>query len=324
MPVVRRPISILVPRVAIVSIRSIRAIWLGIALSVAACAHAPADASVRAPSDDVQSRLARENAALRRRLQMLEDRVLNLEQAGRGGAPAAASAHNSAYSLPDGRRLPVVKADEPRAPVRVRAKTLQRPPPAEDPDAMYDDMGSDDDVAGFRPPEPAAPTSPPEEVDDMGRSYRLVGSRLVDLTKKNAPTRPDRPDRGRKGAPVVAEYDAAMTVYKTGAFADAERAFESFARSHPGHDYADNALYWKGEAAYDQAHYADALAAFTEVVERYGGGNKAADALLKIGLCYRQLGDEDNARDVLTQLVSAYPGERASDIARAKLAEFGI
>jgi TolA-binding protein len=82
-------------------------------------------------------------------------------------------------------------------------------------------------------------------------------------------------------------------------------------------------LYWKGEAAYDQHHYADALASFTEVVERYGGGNKAPDALLKIGLCYDKLGDLANARDVLTQLVAAYPSERASDIARVRISELG-
>ena len=84
------------------------------------------------------------------------------------------------------------------------------------------------------------------------------------------------------------------------------------------------ALYWKGEAAYDQHHYSDALAAFTEVVERYGGGNKAPDALLKIGLCYQNLGDVENARDVMTQLIGAYPAARASDIARARLAELEV
>ena len=98
---------------------------------------------------------------------------------------------------------------------------------------------------------------------------------------------------------------------------------EAIAREHPRHDYADNALYWKGEAAYDQRNFSGALAAFTAVVERYGGGNKAPDALLKIGLCYHNLGDAANARDVLTELIAAYPGARASDIARVKLAELG-
>ena len=141
------------------------------------------------------------------------------------------------------------------------------------------------------------------------------------LTVKAGPAAPDRPDRSAKGQAIIAEYEAAMAIYKSGHPDRAEAAFAVFAQEHPEHDYADNALYWKGEAAYDQSHFADALAAFTEVVERYGGGNKAPDALLKIGLCYRQLGDIPNARDVLSELVAAYPSERASDIARVKLSE---
>ena len=127
--------------------------------------------------------------------------------------------------------------------------------------------------------------------------------------------------RGRRK--VIARYDDAMARLKSGDPAGAELEFEAIAREHPRHDYADNALYWKGEAAYDQRNFSGALAAFTAVVERYGGGNKAPDALLKIGLCYHNLGDAANARDVLTELIAAYPGARASDIARVKLAELG-
>lgn len=298
---------------------------LAAATTVAGCAHDRAAPTSHAPDeDDDNARLARENATLRRRVQILEDRVLNLEQ--RGGAVSAAAPVSgkttSHYSLPDGRRLPVVRlganapapAPKPAAPAPVASTTshvvagssVASPPAPAQPE-----------------PEAYVPEQPRPDPDGPSKSYRLVGSRLVDLTIQNAPKRPDRPQRGKKGARAVAEYDAAMTVYKTGAFADAEAAFDTFAKSHPRHDYADNALYWKGEAAYDQSHYSDALAAFTAVVEQYGGGNKAPDALLKIGLCYRQLGDADNARDVLTQLISAYPGERASDIARVKLAQFG-
>lgn len=246
--------------------------------------------------------LRRDNAALRRRVQMLEDRVLFLEQG--GAAPGGTRAMTSAageHTLPDGRALPVVRlAPPPRSAGR---SPQPEPEPALDPE--LDPLAGDDE----------APTA------EAARSYRLEGSRLVDLTVKAGPAAPDRPDRSAKGQAIIAQYEAAMAIYKSGQPDRAEAAFAAFAQAHPDHDYADNALYWKGEAAYDQHHWADALAAFTEVVERYGGGNKAPDALLKIGLCYRQLGDIPNARDVLAELVAAYPGERASDIARVKLSE---
>jgi len=258
-------------------------------------------------------KLRRDNAALRRRVQMLEDRVLYLEQ--RGGTASAGPASGEIagrHTLPDGRSLPVVRLSP--LPAAAAPPPRARPPePEHEPNPVFDEPGDDEtfvEEAGIVP-DPVGPSS---------RSYRLEGTRLVELTRRG-PAAPDRPDRGTQGRAIIAEYEAAMAIYKSGQADRAEVAFADFAQLHPRHDYADNALYWKGESAYDQHHYADALAAFTEVVERYGGGNKAPDALLKIGLCYRALGDLPNARDVLSELVAAYPGERASDIARVKLAE---
>ena len=183
----------------------------------------------------------------------------------------------------------------------------------------------------------ALPAYEPSEGAEDGarRKFTLVGTKLVEATKQKRPPRkaskkskPTRKSRANKksrskktAADPAAEYQAARSLYTSGQFIDAEHAFERFARAHPSHEYADNALYWKGEAAYDQRHFSDALAAFTEVIERYGGGNKASDALLKIGLCYGKIGDTANAKDVLEQLVLAYPNARASSIAKKKLAE---
>ena len=167
----------------------------------------------------------------------------------------------------------------------------------------------------------ASAPEPESEASNDGGSYRLVGNELVQMTTPGKPKPADRPIRGKKGRSIKAEYDAAMALLRRGEHDAAAAAFADFIAAHPRSDLADNAMYWKGEAAYDQAHYADALASFTAVVERYAGGNKASDALLKIGLCYAKLGDGDNARDVLNRLIEAYPGASASDVARVKLAE---
>jgi tol-pal system protein YbgF len=277
------------------------------------CAKANLAPSSVPGDEDPVANVRRENAALKRRVQLLEDRLLKLErepgprlrvvERGRKRVPAPAIEQAS----------PTI-ASTSRAPSRPsRSVTLA---PAADAAAPSEAFDTDE---GFDATESAT-----ESDADGGRSYRLVGSRLVELTQTRGPSRPDRPERGGKGGAIVTEYEAAMALYRSADAAQAERAFERFARTYPKHDYADNALYWKGEAAYDQAHFSDALAAFTEVVERYGGGNKAPDALLKIGLCFDKIGDLDNARDVLRQLITAYPGARASDIARVRLAELEI
>lgn len=288
-------------------------------LASVACAHtSPAD-SARSPGDAVQEeilRLRKEQASLRKRVQLLEDRLLQVD----GGAPGAAPV--AGRNLPVTRLAPGPEGPEPVPPEGRRyARTLA---PASDPAMAYPTSASD--AGADLDPDPAddAPSHGYEDSIETTsasptRSFRLTGTDLVEFTKTRGPKRPDRPPRTQKGNAILADYESAMAMYKSGSFAGSEAAFEAFARTHPRHDYADNALYWKGESAYDQEHYADALAAFTEVVERYGGGNKAPDALLKIGLCYGRLGDIANAQDVLTQLIAAYPRASASRIARDKL-----
>lgn len=293
------------------------------------CAHGAKTAPSSAPEevDDGLARASRENAALRRRVDMLEDRVLHMEQAGVTGTGATA-----AMTLPDGRDIPVVRL-QPSAGPSVSARTWQS---ATAPEAVHIDvdagrngrrsktlvaqpasaaLDSGDELGGFTAGAPSTATGA------TASSYRLVGSRLAELSKsERRPVATPRSGAHSKRG-VLARYQAAMATLKEGRADLAEGAFASIAADHPRHDYADNALYWKGESAYDQRHYADALAAFTQVVERYGGGDKAPDALLKIGLCYNNLGDVANGRDVLTELITAYPRARASGVARVKLAE---
>jgi len=330
---------------------SILAGYLSVAV-LSGCAHGEASTSQQPVADvteDPMGRVRRENAALRRRVQMLEDRVLHLEQGAKGQA-GAGQPTAVAQVTPDGRALPVVVLDPgpsaAPAPVAGTWHSATAPQTAH-PDPTRPDPNDRRSRSIGGPPSPAALdpdeqfggyAPPPEEVamepaSEETRQFRLVGSRLAELSKSErkpepevevapAKTKPRRKPRGHKA--IVARYDAAMALLRAGDAGAAEAAFDAFVVDHPRHDYADNALYWKGEAAYDQRHFSDALAAFTQVVERYGGGNKAPDALLKIGLCYHNIGDGANARDVLTELISAYPQAPASGIARLKLAELGL
>jgi tol-pal system protein YbgF len=292
---------------------------------LAGCAHAPQDGPALASVDESEAGLRRDNATLRRRVQMLEDRVLRLERHADGTVAPAASYDGSVggkQKLPDGRELPVIRLGEAeRDPALTRdekprtaaqgPRTLEGLPKTNE----LDDDRLWSDPSGYDVEEQADA--------DPDKRFRLVGQELVRMTEPDRVKPADRKPTGVKGKKLETRYGAAIELYRAAQYAEAEAEFESIANEFPKSDYADNAWYWKGEAAYDQEHFSDALAAFTAVVERYGGGNKAPDALLKIGLCYDKLGDRANARDVLSQLVSAYPGATASDIARARLAELG-
>ena len=97
---------------AVVSIVVPVALALGV---LAGCAHAPQDGPSLASVDDSEAGLRRENATLRRRVQMLEDRVLRLERRADGTVAPAASYDGSdggKQKLPDGRELPVIRLGE--------------------------------------------------------------------------------------------------------------------------------------------------------------------------------------------------------------------
>ena len=291
---------------------------LGLALLGAGCSHASAQKGPATTEPvDATTELRRENASLRRRVQMLEDRVLSVERERLGFADPA--------------RVSAPERDVPA--YEVRPETAGAGPSEPDPE---DDEGAGYTLGELQPREYQDPslwedhsglavTADPEPAQtsgsEAGASYRLVGDALVQMTRPDKPKVVDKPARGAKGRTMKARYENALALLRDGQHDAAAEAFGDFVAEHPRSDLADNAMYWKGEAYYDQGHYADALATFTAVIEQYAGGNKASDALLKVVLCYAQLGDLDNARDVLNRLIAAYPGASASDVARIKLAE---
>lgn len=116
-------------------------------------------------------------------------------------------------------------------------------------------------------------------------------------------------------------YDRGYSLYHQGQFVDAETELRSFLASYADTDLADNAQYWIGESRYARKDFPGALAAFRETVERFPGGNKVPDALVKAGQCFEAQGDLDSALETYREVVRRYPesaaAARAAERARA-------
>ena len=108
---------------------------------------------------------------------------------------------------------------------------------------------------------------------------------------------------------------------RAGNHAYAVTGFRNFVERFPGHDFADNAQYWLGEAFYDQKDYKSALVEFRKVVDNHPQGNKVPDALLKVGYCYSQLAEVDKAKQVWQQVLQVYPKSNPAALAATKLSE---
>jgi tol-pal system protein YbgF len=175
------------------------------------------------------------------------------------------------------------------------------------------------------------------------RSVQLGGADETEAEIGDATGRPEikvqgapgSSPRGARGKSSVRESDTSSSIgdgpRSSATDPDAKRAYEaalaqvqgkqydkglagltSFLARWPDHPYAENALYWRGEAYYAQGEYLRAAEQFESVIARYAGA-KTPDALLKLGLCHDRLGAPARAREYWDRLKSEFP---KSDAAR--------
>jgi len=114
-------------------------------------------------------------------------------------------------------------------------------------------------------------------------------------------------------------YDAAYLEVTRRSYDLAVAGFREFIKKYPTSNLADNAQYWIGESFYAQQKYKEAAAEFEKVVSQYANQDKVPAAMLKLGLCYQDLGDKAKAAQVWRRLQQQYPKSQESLLAKEKL-----
>lgn len=102
-------------------------------------------------------------------------------------------------------------------------------------------------------------------------------------------------------------YERALELVNAKRYDSALEALAAFLVRWPDHPYAENALYWRGEVYFARGEYHRAAEQFEGVLARYGAGNKAADALLKLGMCHQRLGSNERANEYWGRLRREHP-----------------
>lgn len=113
-------------------------------------------------------------------------------------------------------------------------------------------------------------------------------------------------------------YDDALSLVRADRCHDALSAFASFVSRWPDHPHADNAMYWRGECLLRLGETQRGIEEFTSLLRRYPAGNKAPDALLKLFLTWRRLGDDARASEAALRLQNEFPGSEAARRAHAE------
>lgn len=300
-------------------------------------AAAPTTAAApKAEKDAGASRTAgSENAALRQRVEQLEEQLIDLQvvigtleslakpppgQGGAGPAPADAqriqALEGQLKAL--GQQIEqlgekVRGAGEPTK--RSEAVPTMQPPSGTaqvgtgPPSPARHDTATEGSatVTSSQPGAAGAGQAPRYDVAP-GTALPEIGSEAVAAPTPGGPAGPDiaavEPPLGSDDP--KHDYETAYSHIIQRDYPAAQAGFAAFMKRHPKDALVPNALYWLGETHYQQRNFADAAEAFDLVTKIYAGSPKAADSQLKRALSYSALGKNNEACAALSELETKF------------------
>jgi tol-pal system protein YbgF len=306
-------------------------------------AKAPANPAPKAPAAAAAPAAASGEAALRQRIEQLEEQLVDLqvvvgtlESLARGaaapapgpgrvapGAVAAAADAGRLDGIETQIRALAAQLEQVQEQMRTLGAGAPRPPEAatEPPPA----------AAGPRPgrPRAEAEAAQPERTGFGAVTVSPDGRKDDEIDRILNTPQPPRPGLGPPPGlgpgqspgpgpgPAVAAAEPDSTpkqLYETAYgyllqrdYGAAEAAFEEFLRRHPGDPLAGNAQYWLGESLYVRGQYRAAAGAFLKGYQTYTKSAKAPENLLKLAMSLQRLGQKDAACSSFNELASKYP-----------------
>lgn len=132
-----------------------------------------------------------------------------------------------------------------------------------------------------------------------------------------APTAPAAPVQ--PGTTPQRLYDEAFGDYTAGRWALAVTGFDTYIKSYPRSDLADEAQFYIGAALQFEGKYQDAVLALDKVIVNYPGSNSVPQALYKRGACYESLQLLDRAQQSYEMVMKNFPDADASFLAKQAL-----
>lgn len=114
-------------------------------------------------------------------------------------------------------------------------------------------------------------------------------------------------------------FDQSRGDYYAGNWSLAIAGFETYIKTFPRADLADDAQYYIGETHYSSGKFREAIAAYDRVIANYPDSNTLPDVYYKRGLSYNSLGQIPQARESFEFVVKNYGDSDAGRLARQAL-----
>jgi hypothetical protein len=223
-------------------------------------------------------------------------------------APVASAAATATAALDQTTTLPAASAA--LAMRTVETKPAPSPPPADPAEDTRLARGKggfakekDDDglIANA-----AAPAGAP--MNNLPPASVAGGGAMAGFGQSGGPAQQNAQQADKKAQ--LSPFDTALQSYRGGRFDEAAHAFDGLAGADP------NADLWAARSLRESKGCRNAVARFDKVAQRAGGTPPGWDALLEGGLCYRAIGNFDQARVRLNALLTV---DSHKDRARAEL-----
>ena len=117
------------------------------------------------------------------------------------------------------------------------------------------------------------------------------------------------------------DFDAAMVVFRSGKFDQAQVALANFLQRYPQSGYGPSVLFWLGNAEYANKDYKSALTHFRQMLAASPNHTRAPEAMLAVSNVQLELKDVKGARKTLQDLMAAYPNTEAANVAKERQAK---
>jgi tol-pal system protein YbgF len=114
-------------------------------------------------------------------------------------------------------------------------------------------------------------------------------------------------------------YETAYADYTAGQWSLAIQGFETYLKTYPKSDLADDAQYYIGESYAGDNKFREAATAYEKVIRDYPSSDILPEAWYKAGISYDRLGQADKAREAFDFVVKTYPDSDAGRLARQNL-----
>ena len=150
-----------------------------------------------------------------------------------------------------------------------------------------------------------------------------TGDPAAGSTPGTAPTGPVTPSNPPSLIAPQKLYDNAFSDYTAGQYELAVIGFETFIKTSPRSELADDAQLNIGNALYAAGKFKEAVPALQQVVSGYPQSNSVPAAWYKLGLTYEQLKQADLARKAYETVTKSYEGTIEANLARQGLERLG-